>query len=226
MVLHRFDVQGHRPLQDLINTDEQALPLIQEWVGKAIRRVEMLPPSPAHDEALLQTQVTTRSPMGAVVYETGGILTDHGWLRVLGSGHDRLRRTLPGWNEGRSDGFCLVADDAVGGFFALNGGTLGADLKNLYYFAPDSLNWEPLGMGYSDFLFWACTGKLSEFYRWIRWAGWEADVTKLHRCYFFAPPLFTVEGGGGSGGRGEVPVHESWGIQMEFRKQLGSADQG
>jgi hypothetical protein len=161
--------------------------------------------------------------MGAIVYETGGILVDHGWLRILGSEHERLRRTLPGWNEGRSNGFYLVADDAIGGFFAINGGALGPDVKNVCYFAPDSLEWESLEMGYSEFLQWACTEKLDVFYEWIRWAGWESDASRLHgdRCYCFYPPLFTREGAGGNGRRGEVPVEESWGVQMDFRAQLG-----
>ena len=30
-------------------------------------------------------QMPTSSPMGAVIYETGGILIHHGWLRILGS---------------------------------------------------------------------------------------------------------------------------------------------
>jgi hypothetical protein len=161
--------------------------------------------------------------MGAVVYETGGILIDHGWLRVLGSGHERLTRTLPGWNEGRSDGFYLIADDAIGGFFAINGGALGSDLKNVYYFAPDSLDWEPLEGGYSDFLHWACADEdFAGFYDWIRWKGWESDVAKVHcdRCYFFYPFLFTKEGKSGVGRRGEVPMHEAWDVQMDIRRQL------
>lgn len=49
--------------------------------------MEILPRDPAAAEAeLVKTQVTTRSVMGAVVYETGGILIDRGWLRILGSG--------------------------------------------------------------------------------------------------------------------------------------------
>src|SRR5262245_20953998 len=123
-----------RPLDELINVDDPGMPLVREWVAAAVRPVEILPPSDEREDALLETQVTTRSPMGAIVYETGGILIDHGWLRILGSGHPRLARTLPGWNGGRSDGFFLVADDAIGGFFAINGGGLGPDIKNLYYF--------------------------------------------------------------------------------------------
>ena len=37
--------------------------------------------------------------MGAVIFETGGILIDEGWLRILGSGHPRLPRSLPDWNK-------------------------------------------------------------------------------------------------------------------------------
>lgn len=211
-----------RTLQELINKDDPAFPLVRAWIAEAARPVEILPPSAAREDALLRTQVTTRSPMGAVVYETGGILIDHGWLRVLGCGDDRLTRTLPDWNEGRAKGFFLVADDAVGGFFAINGGACGADIKNMYYFAPDTLDWEPMGFGYSDFLQWACSANLDGFYDWIRWPGWDADVSKLHgdRCYGFYPPLVTKEGQGGAGTRFDIPVTEAWDFQMWFREQL------
>ena len=212
-----------RPLHELINRDDPGFPLVRQWVEAAIRPVEILPPSEAREETLVQAQVTTRSPMGAILYETGGILVDRGWLRVLGSGHARLTRTLPAWNAERGAGFYLVADDAVGGFFAINGGALGEDVKNLYYFAPDSLDWEPLEIDYAEFLQWAFSGKLDQFYDWIRWRGWDADVRTLHgdRCYTFYPFLFTQEGKGGCGHRGEVPIEEAWGMQMDLRKQFG-----
>jgi hypothetical protein len=65
-------------LQELININEPAMPIVREWVAKAVRPIELLPPSELREEVLFQTQVTTRSPMGAVTYETGGILVDHG----------------------------------------------------------------------------------------------------------------------------------------------------
>ena len=154
------ETRAMRTFQELINLDDPAFPLIKEWIATAARPVEILPPASTREEALFQTQVTTRSIMGAIVYETGGLLIDRGWLRVLGSGHPRLPRTLPSWNAVRSDGFYLIADDAIGGFFALNGGALGSDLKTVYYFAPDSLKWEPLNIGYSTFLSWTFSKKL------------------------------------------------------------------
>jgi hypothetical protein len=212
-----------RSNNDLIDRDDPAFPLVKQWAVDAVRPVEFLPPSSSREDALVQTQVTTRSPMGAIIYETGGVLVDNGWLRFLGSGHPRLTRTLPGWNQNRGEGFLLVADDAIGGFFAINGGALGEDVKNIYCFAPDSLNWEPLNIGYSSFMQWTFAGKLDQFYDWIRWSTWSEDVATLHgdRCFGFYPTLFTREGKGGTGKRGEISVEEAWGLQMHFRRQLG-----
>jgi hypothetical protein len=215
-----------RSLEELLDAKDPAFPLVQSWLERAVRPVELLAPGHFRGDVLVQTQVTTRSPMGAVVYETGGILIDNGWLRVLGSGHERLRRTLPGWNEARASGFYLIADDAVGGFFALNGGAFGEDLRTVYYLAPDTLNWESLGIGYSGFLEWACVDELELFYESFRWPGWEEDVAALHgdRCFFFYPPLFTSEGRKALSRQGDVSVHETWGLAMEFREQLGAGE--
>src|SRR5258707_6347690 len=125
-----------KPIEQLINREQPGWPLVQQWLSEASNPVEVLPApdDAARKQALVETQVTTRSPMGAVIYETGGILVDHGWLRILGSGHPRLPRSLPGWNRPRSYAgsgvpppFLLVADDVAGGFFAIDGGGLRAD---------------------------------------------------------------------------------------------------
>src|SRR5688572_3475954 len=136
-----------RGLSELLNLEEPAWPMVQEWIAQATNAVEVLPASdPGRGEALVALQVTTRSPMGAIVYETGGLLVDHGWVRILGSGHARLPRSLPGWNlgrtmdgSGRSPPFLLVADDAVGGFFAIDGGAFGGKPGAVSYYAPDAL---------------------------------------------------------------------------------------
>ena len=50
------------------------MPLVREWAAAAIRSVDVLPPSTARRDALERAQVSTRSPMGSVIYETGGLL--------------------------------------------------------------------------------------------------------------------------------------------------------
>src|SRR5262245_4754444 len=213
-----------RTLSELIDRKEPAWPLVQQWIADASVPVEVLPAErAAGDAALHATQVTTRSPMGAIAHNAAGIFIDNGWLRVLGAGkHPRFHRSLPDWNEGRSNRFYLVADDVVGGFFAINGGALGEDIGNVYFYAPDSLRWETCGFGYSQFLVWAMSEKLSEFYHSLRWDGWITEAKQLNgdqaiNIYPFlwakGPPVKERH-------RGVVPVAEQWALQIDLQRQL------
>ena len=154
--------------------------------------------------------------MGAIVHETGGLLIDHGWLRILGSGHRDLTRSIPDWNLGRTwsgEGqppALLVADDVLGGFFALNGGALNGKLGDLNYFAPDSQRWQLLKMGYSQFLWWALCGDVETFYDTLRWTGWEAEVEKLNgdQALSIYPMLWCAGPPIEKRHRGAVPIAE------------------
>ncbi|HZS47895.1 MAG TPA: DUF2625 domain-containing protein [Blastocatellia bacterium] len=206
-----------RTIEELIDTDP-AWPIVQDWLRTATNGAEVLPASESdRSDALVATQVTTRSPMGAIIYETGGILVDFGWIRILGSGHPRLPRTLPGWNAGRtthgdekSPPFLLVADDVIGGFFAIDGGGLGEARGNVYYFAPDALAWEDLGCGYSGFIRWCLAGDIARFYADYRWSTWEEDVAKLpgDQGYMIYPPLAARGPSIDERHRGSVPLAE------------------
>ncbi|HTM22822.1 MAG TPA: DUF2625 family protein, partial [Kofleriaceae bacterium] len=139
-----------RTLEELIDLQEPGIRLVLDWAGQCARPVEVLPVDVTDAErTLLDLQITTSSPLGAVAYETGGILLDGGWLRILGAGAGKLPRTIASWNrldrpraEHRLPGALLVADDAIGGFFAINGGAFDGPLGNLFYLAPDTLRWE------------------------------------------------------------------------------------
>ena len=174
-----------RTLAELIHRTEDAMPTIRGWLAEAGHPVELLPCERAAGErALCALQVTTRSPMGALVHESGGILVDDGWLRVLGAGCARLPRALDTWNglpggPPRRPGGLLVGDDAVGGFFAIDGGGLGGEAGDICYFAPDTLRWESTGFGYSDWLYWCCVGDLEKYYESARWPGWREEVRGL-----------------------------------------------
>ncbi|MBL8938944.1 MAG: DUF2625 family protein [Archangium sp.] len=65
----------------------------------------------------------------------------------------RFTTTLSSWNRkgagSRISSAFLVGDDAVGGFFSLNGGRFGQN-NNVFYFAPDDLEWQDLEVGYSE----------------------------------------------------------------------------
>jgi len=191
-------------LHELINRDDPGWPLVAQWVAEATNPVEILPPAEdgARNDALLDSQVTTRSPMGAIIYETGGIMVDHGWLRILGSGHPRLPRSLPGWNSKRSISvigqpppFLLIADDVVGGFFALDGGGLHLEPGKVCYFAPGTLAWESARLGYSEFIVWCFRGDLAKYYEDVRWPGWQDETRELRGDQAFSIyPLLSSSG--------------------------------
>jgi hypothetical protein len=137
-----------------------------------------------------------------------------------------------GWNRGRTvdytgyaRGHMLIADDVVGGFFALNGGAFGADAGNVYYFAPDTLRWEPMGMGYTAFVQFCLSGDLAGFYSACRWLGWDTEIAKIggDQAWSLDPPLWTKEGKDISKSyREPAPVAEIYGLNVEhFPKQLG-----
>lgn len=83
---------------ELIDTNEPGWALIEERLKETKNGYEILPRDEGRAQSeLLGLQVTTHSPMGALVYGYGGIVIDGGWLRVLGSGYERMRRGIYGF---------------------------------------------------------------------------------------------------------------------------------
>lgn len=221
-----------RLVDELINKADPGWPFVKTWIDSAKNKVEILPVDTIKaKDALYKTQVTTRSPMGAIVYMTGGLLVDGGWIRILGSGNSKLNRSLPDWNKGKSfkefgEGypFLLIADDAIGGFFILNGGGLGNDIGKVYYFEPSNLEYEPLDITYTEFLQFCFNYDLDKFYEGMRWTNWKDDVSKLSgdKVFSFYPFLWTKEGKDiNKNTRKLVPIEEQYSINIDFRKQLG-----
>ena len=214
-----------RALAELLDTPDPSLPLLREWAaGRNAAR--LLPPDlGARDALLLRLQVTLRSVLGAVAYETGGIAVAGGKLRLLGSGGPDARSLLA-WNEmagglrGGPDDFMLVADDVLGGFFALNGGRFGAEgLGEVHHLAPEALDWSSLEIGYGDFVQWCLTGDLDLVYGDDGWLGVPADEPPpgFDEAYSFYPFPWTREAGAAFPSRRAVPIAEIWRLKAEFR---------
>jgi len=174
--LATFAQNKMQSLDELINKKDPAWPLVQKWIDSAKNKIEVLAlDSTKGKDALYDAQVSTYSTLGAIIYNTGGIMIDNGWIRILGSGSTKLNRSVPEW---------------------INYGAFGKDLKNIYYLAPNSLNWEPLGAGYGEFILFCFDSDLSAFYKGLRWATWNQFIANLDgsKSYSFRPYLWTEEG--------------------------------
>jgi len=226
-----------KSLNELIEHDNPAWPEVKSWIGAAVRPVQVLPKVAANaDQALQALQVSTKFTLGAVAWETAGIVVDGGWLRILGSGSDQMRGSLLTWNGlgGRprvanTGGALLVAHDAVGGMFALDGGALGDGSGGAFYFAPDSLSWEELGRGYTELLHFFFTGDLGAFYESLRWPTWKQDVALLSpdQSFSLAPPPWTKEGSDVSKvSRRVVAAEELFRVEFEVGARMGSVTTG
>ncbi|WP_309721190.1 DUF2625 domain-containing protein [Armatimonas sp.] len=209
-------------LQELTETDDPAWPLVQEWLASATNVVEVLPSElSAGEQALLALQITLRSPMGAVAYYTGGLLIDYGWLRILGAGSPKLLRSLPDWNVEKLQGALLVADDVLGGLFAINGGAFSGQPSHVHYFSPQTLAWKSLGAGYTDFLRWTLTGNLELFYSSLRWPDWEKEVAGIsgEQALSVYPFLWTTGPSISKRSRRDIPVAKLYALNQDFCQQ-------
>jgi len=190
-----------RELDHLIDTDDPGIRLVRDWASaKGANASSILPPDQAlRGQTLLRLQVTTRSILGALVHDTGGILIQGGRLRLLGSSTARsllaCNEAAGGMRTGAPDDFVIVADDILGGLFALNGGRFGSDsLGNVFYLAADQLAWTNLDVGYSDFVAWCLTGDLGSLYeRFTALEVFKLPPPPLGKVYSFYPFLWTRE---------------------------------
>lgn len=152
-------------------------PIIQNWLKEATNHAELLPVNKDLAEtALYQLQVTTKSPMGALVYGSGGLLIDNGWLRIAGSGHPRLPRDPASWTqrpEFASVRALPIADDVAGEFLLLMVAILGRYWLRLLFCA----RYAELGKS-GGWIFWVSSVGII---RWFRYLLWKCTLVAMAR---------------------------------------------
>jgi len=226
-----------KPLEQLINKCDPGWPRVAEWLRDAGARAEVLSADrPRSESVLVALQVTTRSPLGAIALETAGIIFDHGWVRLLGGGGPAIEGDLARWNglgtttlRPPFSGALIVGYDVLGGFFAINGGAFGDCTGNVFYFAPDSLQWEDMQRGYGDFVQVLCAGDLANFYANYRWESWQSEVSSIafDKVLHILPPLWTKEGKDlERQSRRAIPAIEALALQLDVAQEIRNLPEG
>lgn len=188
-----------RDIEHLIAVDNPAWPHLQQALAGA--DAITLPVEPEQGRrSLWGIQVTAASAMGAVALHTGGIVANHGWVRLYGGGSEHLPSIAEanglGGPVSAPPGAIVVGHDVIGGLFAIDGGALGVAPGQVCYFGPDTLTWDGLGGGYSAFLLAALGGGLDVVFEGLRWPGWQDEVASLElsQGILLYPPPSSVEG--------------------------------
>jgi hypothetical protein len=102
----------------------------------------------------INLNIPVDSVLYSVVTHSKGIIIDH-WIRVWGQ-TSSVSNGVFYYNNKYGDnvhGLFLVASDVLGGLYAVNI-TRYNDNNLIWYFAPDTLEWECLDMKYNEFIAW------------------------------------------------------------------------
>jgi hypothetical protein len=236
-----------RPLNELVDVDDPAWPdLLQRFAAASVPVRHMHADGHRGHACLARLQVTARSTLGALALHCGGLLLDDGWLRVYGGAAAESPGALPGLEAvngcphddsawWRPEAGIIVAHDVLGGAFALNGidpAAIGrpGEPGEMVYFAPDSLAWEALDIGHTDWLRWALAGGLAEFYAGMRWPSWRTEAQALDPSQGISvvPFLWSEQAQQdlAATSRRPVPLGEVVALNREAAGQLNGVDPG
>jgi hypothetical protein len=192
--------------------------------GHSKNKVELLQKDSSRAElALAQSQLGTNTLLGSIIYNSGGILIDGGWIRILGSGCQKLTRSVPEWNAGKLSAmrneeafYLLVADDVLGGLFAIKASSKEEleTIGQVFYYGPNGLTWQSTGLSYASFIAYCFSGNLKDFYDDFRWKGWQEDIKTIDcnsviSCY---PMLWTREGLQQKANRKLLAIETQWNL--------------
>ncbi|OCA83658.1 hypothetical protein A8L44_12615 [Bacillus sp. FJAT-27986] len=76
---------------DLIDSSETTLRLVKSWIKESNNNVTLFEPDLSMNSKILSNyQLSTKSVLGTIIYYTGGLLIEDGWLRLLGSSSKML----------------------------------------------------------------------------------------------------------------------------------------
>jgi uncharacterized protein DUF2625 len=218
-----------RPAEEPARVADPAWPRLLELIGRARVPGAVLPAArEAGLDVLFRLQVSARSTLGALALNCGGLLADHGWIRVLCGGTSCLPDLATASGLGRpgpagAPPSLTVAFNVLGGRFAVNGGELPGRQGEVCYWAPDTPAWMPTGTGHSHLVQLLLADGMAAFYQDLRWPGWQAEVAAVpeDRGIAVYPFLFTAQGRDlAQSTRRPVPFTELIAMHAEMEQQV------
>lgn len=171
------------------------------------------------EKCICDLNMSSNSVSYSIIKNSAMIVVDN-WIRIYGQGNDccesviEINRKL-GINI---SGMFIIANDVVGGIYAINQGRFEEDLGLVWYFAPDTLEWESLSFSYSEFIIWVIEEDLDEFYLSMRWNNWRRDVVDvgLKSGIMVYPFLWSEEVNIDTASKKIVPWEELFYINMDY----------
>lgn len=162
------------------------------------------------------------SPDGNTLLDTvvnnASVIIVNGYLRVLCSGDSDFENIFKFNNKFKhiiGENKYALAHDVFGGIFALTS-------NGIYYFSPDTLQWEDLEISYDGFMEWISTNDINEFYSSFIWDGFNEYVHNFHNDngILIYPFLWSKECDVTTSSKKIVPLNELLETNYEFTEGL------
>lgn len=173
-----------------------------------------------------QLHVNGQSVLGQILsHVSGASINGYVWLL---SGADSAKSFILPLNETAKEFYpgnkLIIAYDIWGGLFALSNGDFEGDVRNVWYFAPDLLQWENLEFNYPQFIAWVCSGNLEKFYEGFLWDNMQVltDKMKANQAVLVYPFLWAKECNMDTAEKKIVPLHELIALNADYEKKFNT----
>lgn len=132
---------------------------------------------------LARMGINGESTLGQVVSHTKEIYVNR-YLRLCGSSNiEKINALVKKYYPGDK---LIVATDVWGGIFAISNGDFEGHPASMWYYAPDLLAWEDMGINYTKFVNWVADLQVERYYD--SWLWYECEK-------YLAPKMSGLVGG-------------------------------
>lgn len=170
---------------------------LEKMLLNGANRVEIIPADDACAAINAEYYQADGSTNFGLLITTSGGVSINGVVRLLGSNRDPNFRDITLWNvKFGGAGMIILGDDIFGGVFAVNTGAFSDKLGNIFYFAPDTLDWKDTELQLSQFFAWLKDGDMQGFYGQFSAEEYErlrAMNVRFNEVLHILPPQWSAE---------------------------------
>lgn len=193
---------------------------IEQLFQKSSNRIRMKLFNNEDKSVIEELNVNEQSVLGQVLLNVSGVVIND-YLRIWGNDEPNILYQNNKVKQFYSGNKLIVANDIWGGLFAISNGDFEGNMRDIWYFAPDLLEWENLDINYAEFLSWACGSGLEEFYQSFLWEDIDSILREINvnQAILIYPFLWAKECSLETADKKIVPLEELVAINADYQKK-------
>lgn len=194
---------------------------IEQLFQKSSNRIRMKLFNNEDKSVIEELNVNEQSVLGQVLLNVSGVVIND-YLRIWGNDEPNILYQNNRVKQFYSGNKLIVANDIWGGLFAISNGDFEGNMRDIWYFAPDLLEWENLDINYAEFLSWACGSGLEEFYQSFLWEDIDSILREINvnQAILIYPFMWAKECNLETADKKIVPLEELVAINADYQKKI------